>query len=146
MTIRATALFCEDIREEVGGTATVVGIVPDNAGIKRFPITLPKLGIYVRVSMPSDTERPRPMTIVLRHADGNEVNLADFTEDFVRETCATTRGQGSPLATFIATTIASPFPVLSEGRLLVLLRIVGGEEMVIGGMNFALAEGHQPQI
>jgi len=37
MTFNCVGIFCEDIREEVGGTHTIVGVMPDNISVAGPP-------------------------------------------------------------------------------------------------------------
>src|SRR4051812_10402904 len=44
-----TTIFCEDIRAEVGGKITFVGVYPSEMQVHvPFPFTMPKFGLWVR--------------------------------------------------------------------------------------------------
>jgi hypothetical protein len=44
--VRAMGVFCDDIREEVQGMHSLVGIYPDNVNVPVVPRMMPKLGLY----------------------------------------------------------------------------------------------------
>ena len=58
----AVALFCEDIREEMIGSETLVGVLPDNITVPSFPVAVPKLGVYVRIHV-NATQPPKNMRV-----------------------------------------------------------------------------------
>lgn len=134
--ITGSTLFCEDIREEVGGSATLVGVMPDNIGVPGVPGALPKLGIYTRFAVPSDGE-PKAMQVVLRAPDGEESVLGDFAVELVRQSCADAQERGNPIAGFVSTAMAGPFPIKEQGRFLAILR-VGRKDLITGSLNFEI--------
>lgn len=48
----AHALFCDDVRQEVNGKVTYVGVYGPDMLVTRFPVTLPKLCVATFVSVP----------------------------------------------------------------------------------------------
>lgn len=51
--LHANCVFSEDIRQEIAGTSTIVGVLSSTVEVLDFPVTLPKLAVYVRVFVPS---------------------------------------------------------------------------------------------
>jgi len=51
-----TAIFCDDIREEVDGKHTLVGVYGSHLISSEFPGIVAKLGILVRANLPLDSE------------------------------------------------------------------------------------------
>lgn len=47
-------LFCEDVRPELAGSASLVGVMNDNLEVSGLPAVLPKLVTYTRVIFPTD--------------------------------------------------------------------------------------------
>lgn len=137
--ISALTLFCDDIREETGGSVTIVGVAPDNIGVPGVPGMVPKFGIYTRISIPSDQKPPKAMQVLLRDPDGEDMILGVFTSDFLKKTCEEARERGNPIAGFISNAMASPFPVKTAGRFVAIVR-VDKEELVSGTVNFEISE------
>jgi hypothetical protein len=134
--ITAVAFFCQDIREEVGGTNTLVGVMSDNTQVPRIPFALGRFGIYARALLPLTVE-PHDLALIMRLPDGTDVKVGEYTEDFIRSAIEEARETGTPAVGIIATSTASPFPVLAEGVHRLLLK-AGEEEKLIGMMNFTL--------
>jgi hypothetical protein len=47
-------LFCDDIRHEMGGKLSFIGVYSDSLFVNAFPVTLPKLCLFVKVVTPAD--------------------------------------------------------------------------------------------
>ena len=47
-------LFCDDIRHEMGGKLSFIGVYSDSLFVNAFPVTLPKLCLFVKVVIPAD--------------------------------------------------------------------------------------------
>lgn len=85
-------LFCEDVREEKGGSVTLVGLMPDNINLDVIgeappdaARTMPKVCIYARVNF--DVDQPvknvdlhliftDTVSIPIGKIDGNVIDLA----------------------------------------------------------------------
>ncbi|MGY0561669.1 DUF6941 family protein [Luteimonas sp. A277] len=50
----AHAVYCDDIREEVGGKSTLVGVYHGSLMVQSFPATLPKLCVVLQVVLPAE--------------------------------------------------------------------------------------------
>ncbi|MGC2962940.1 DUF6941 family protein [Paraburkholderia graminis] len=47
-------LYCDDIRQEIGGKITFVGVYNAFLGVEEAPVVLPKLSIHVSFVVPAD--------------------------------------------------------------------------------------------
>lgn len=47
-------LFCDDIRYEIGGKLSYIGVYSDGLIVPTFPVTLPKLCLVVKIVTPAD--------------------------------------------------------------------------------------------
>jgi hypothetical protein len=45
-------LFCEDIRIEIGGTVSLVGVLPHGINVPELPFELGNLGVFTRLKLP----------------------------------------------------------------------------------------------
>ena len=50
----AHASYCDDIRDEVGGKSTLVGMYHGALLVQSFPVTLPKLCVMLQVVLPAE--------------------------------------------------------------------------------------------
>jgi hypothetical protein len=50
-----TTIYCEDLRHEVGGKITLVGVYNNICGVESFPVTLPKIAVMLRLVGPADS-------------------------------------------------------------------------------------------
>lgn len=51
---RVELLFCDDIREEVGGKRSLMGVYSDELIVKKFPSTISKLCVFVKLLAKTD--------------------------------------------------------------------------------------------
>lgn len=49
-----TTVFCEDVRQEIGGKITLVGVFNSVCVINSFPVTLPKIAVMLQVIGPME--------------------------------------------------------------------------------------------
>lgn len=88
------ALFCDDIRHEIGGKLSYIGVYSGGLFVPVFPVTLPKLCLSVKVVTPAD-EPLRSLTLHVLKDEGilqeiaiDEGQLAaasDSAEDMTEE-------------------------------------------------------------
>ncbi len=76
-------IFCDDIRHEVGGKLSYIGVYSSSMYVNKFPAILPKIGLSVKVISPA--EQPlRSMTLrVLR--DDEALQTIELNEDQLKE-------------------------------------------------------------
>jgi hypothetical protein len=71
------ALYCDDVRAEVGNKLTLVGCYGTDLLLNTFPIVLPKLAVYVRAYTPA--EKPfQKLVIRLRQNDEQVIGELEF--------------------------------------------------------------------
>ena len=116
----AISLFVEDIRDEVAGTHSIIGIMPDNISVPDAPVTLPKIGIYTRILLHPDFD-PQPIEIVLAK-DENEQSLTTIGVELSEQTLRESREAGSNICGLISKMVVAPFQVRTAGRVRVLAR------------------------
>jgi hypothetical protein len=139
--VTAIALFCEDIREEVGGTFTIVGIYPDNVNLTKIPAILPKLCVYIRVNFGPDAAAKSIKTIKahLSIPDGQSIELGEMDTAKVQEAIAAVKTSGKQSGVILRTYF-SGFNVPKAG-LLQLQVEVGGETYLAGALNVVEGPG-----
>lgn len=99
------ALFCEDIREEVGGTFTLVGIMPDNLNVLTLPGFIPKLCIYIRIQYQPDAKLGEiKARLIQPEGDPMELGHIDqaMVENSLKEAQRTGRMSGLILRAYLA--------------------------------------------
>lgn len=66
-------LVCDDIRQEIGGKTTLVGIYNDQIGFyeqaEQSPLSLPKLGLFVRLQLEASDVSITGLELVVRQGD-----------------------------------------------------------------------------
>lgn len=62
-------IFCDDIRHEINGKVSYIGVYSESLLAPVFPITLPKLCISLKVTTPSDHPFRKLVVRVLRDDD-----------------------------------------------------------------------------
>lgn len=144
--ISGYSLFCEDIREEIGGRFTLVGVMRPAIGISEFPTTLAKLGIMSKVMR--DPESREPLTVrVVYHLPSGEIRI------LAEETSPSHQGPVPPpifpalsglnaqvLETHI---VFSPLKLEAPGRIEVIAE-TSGQETLIDALSFAVIPTDHP--
>jgi hypothetical protein len=141
------AIFCEDIRVEVGGIVSLIGILPDHIQVETAgelqkradgetneARALPKLGIYVRIAFDPDTDLEPPQ--VLLSIDGDEpVRLGEIPAETVQKARKEAKSRGNLLAgvIFRAKTTGFRIPKLGVARVDVK---IGKTTHLAGALNF----------
>ena len=136
--MRCISLFCLDVREETGGTHSVIGVLPDNVQTKQLPFFFPKVAVYTRVYLSID-EPPSPIRIILRDPEGEQEELAKIDMELVKGTIETARKEQSPSAGLISTASRVGFSTEKLGRFCVDVE-KDGIQIVSGSLNFKMAQ------
>lgn len=63
-------IFCEDVRQEVSGSATYVGVFPANLILDQFPVTFPRLAAVGWISWPVGLPSPEDIRAEVRMPHG----------------------------------------------------------------------------
>jgi hypothetical protein len=142
------AVFCEDIREEKGGTLSLIGVVPDNInisnppnepGVMNFDATvrmLSKLCIYIRINFDPEYDLPEAkFRLILPNND--QMDLGGIDPVTIKRAQQQAKDKGNPLAGVIGRIILAGFRIPSAG--LLKLEVILDKEIYLGGaLNFQL--------
>lgn len=133
------AIFCEDIREEVGGTHSIIGVISDTAQVEGMPGAMPKLGIMLRMAF--DANRPpKKLSTMLRWKGAAEhLSRQDVDPNTIASAAADTLSDGTAVMSIIARYVASPLPVSKEDQLQAVV-FIDDIEYVVGSLNFRMAK------
>jgi hypothetical protein len=139
-------IFCEDIREEVGGTYTIVGVMPDNINIAGQPpapevggtLLMPKLAIYLRVNI--ETSKKPAGSIAARASIPGlpEIPMGELTAEAIDHAFADSAAKNNPLVGIIFKAAVSPVQLSQSGIASAFVRI-GGEEILAATLNIQIA-------
>jgi hypothetical protein len=125
-------IFCEDVRDEVGGTHTVVGILPDNVNIGALPGMIAKLAIYIRIQLDKDYN-PKVLKARMKIPGGIAFEIADLAE-LIRPTKEQAESSNMPFVGLVAKAIISPLQISQVGRIEAIVD-VDGTEYICGVLN-----------
>lgn len=135
----SVAMFAEDIREEVQGTMSLIGIFPDNInydkpeGQGQHP-QLPKLVVYVRTIISHSEPITDGLEIQFRSPSGLTLASNPVPAEFILEKQKETEANGSPQTTLISQIRMNPFPLIEDGRF-EIMTICGTESTLAGFIN-----------
>lgn len=140
MTASSVCIFCEDIREEKTGQDTIVGTFLDNLNLAGAPpptviatAVLPKLGIYLRINLPSDRDQPKSVSARVLNANGDVITKTTWSLDTIEKAFQDTRANRLPVVGLLMKFVASPMPI-SAGRIVSIVTI-DGVDQVAGTLN-----------
>lgn len=135
--ISIVALFCSDVRQERGGTETIVGVFPDNVDVPSIPSGFTQLCVYVRMHV-----RPSfcPTKIITRLVlpDGSELDRSEMEMGLFERSREKAVAGKSAYFGLIARFVMAPMPITQEGRLQAIVS-VDGKDHIAGALNFRLA-------
>jgi hypothetical protein len=77
MARHVETLFCDDIRHEVGGKLSYIGVYSGGLFVPAFPVTLPKLCLSVRIVTPAN----EPVRTLILRVLKDEENLQELALD-----------------------------------------------------------------
>ncbi len=131
--ISAVALFCSDVRQEKGGTETIVGVFPDNVNLPMIPCAFSQMYVYVRILiLPSY----RPASIVTRIVlpDGSEMDRSEMDLVTVETNREKVIASDASYIGLIVKFAVIPMQITQEGRLQVIVS-VDGQDHIAGMLN-----------
>lgn len=134
----ALALFCEDIRAEISGTDTLVGVLPDNIMVPRLPSIVPKFATYIRIFF-DPKEDSLAISSRLVHPDGQVLMENPVAWELVKQASEEATRDGNPYASIISRMVLSPFHLKIVGGMQVVVR-VGDQQILAGQLNVKSAE------
>lgn len=138
MTTYVHATYCDDIRQEVGGKITLVGIYAGQCLVPMIPCALPKLCVMINIS----ATRADPITsaVITGAFAGSEVFSMEMDEGQIAQIMAqsfSARPDGKHMM-LVVMGVMSPFNVSASGKL-TLKVIANGEELYCEGLEINLA-------
>jgi len=129
-------LFCEDIRQEIGGQVSLIGIFPRDIVVPQMPIIIPKLGLSLMFNFPLDQI---PLSIRMKIvAPWSPEPLFEIAHDGFRDAAMTVKRVNDAGIGGRTFHILSPFMIQEPGIIRVLITI-DGEDISAGSIEIALA-------
>lgn len=141
-------IFCDDIREEIGGKVTYVGVMHAGIGVENFPAVFPKLGLAVTYREAREAASiPMELAVVLEQDDAN-VEVVRVPIDLAAAEAAAEAASNGPLkgAYILAMVniVISPLQV-SRPSVLRVRAEGGGREVRLGALQINQSE-HLPAV
>lgn len=141
---RIEIVYCDDIRVEVGGKSSLMGIYLGDLFVNEMPVTLPKLCVWMNVVTPAN----QPFTKLRMRVMHDGIELLD-TLDLCDQDRPLTFGGDDDLPStndsFFAVNMAitlSPFQIDGEGILQVVAETDSGE---LKSRRLRIRKGPPPQ-
>jgi hypothetical protein len=136
--LNCIALFCDDVRDEINNTTTVVGIMPDNLFVTAIPGALQKLALYVRCNIDVRMTVTGPLQIFLQHTDGSRHLLQEIPPQFLNTQKANMTANGLPFMGIFSRFNFAQFMIPTPGLVSAIVRFEG-QETVCGVLNVGQA-------
>ena len=130
------AIFCQHIREEMGGTDTLIGILPDNVQLPSFPVALPNLSVYARIHL-SPSFTPDSISVSLVMPDEKALVVNELKPELILRAVSEANASGAPIAGLIVRVSIAQFVIVAPGRIRAIASI-NGQDHVCGALNFML--------
>ena len=133
--VSSVGLFCDDVRPEISGQQTIVGVYGDNLALSQIPGALPKLGFFVRVNFEMSFKF-ETLSHKLMLSNGTLFFENNIDADLIKQSINEAREVNSPIYGFKTFGVAMNFPVESAGRLN-LFSVVDGTDYLAATLNFS---------
>lgn len=127
-----SGIYCDDIRSEIGGKQSYMGVYNSDLLVQDFPAQLEKLWIQVTVRLPLDTKAENLTVIVLKNDESiADIPLPEGQLQSMRAMVAAASLDGPLAGQSLGCHIALQFPNLqmSEPGVIRLRAIVDGVEV-----------------
>jgi hypothetical protein len=134
----ALSVFAEDIREEVAGTQTIVGVMPDNMAVPSFPGLFPKIAVYTRISFDPGFP-PKNLSIACTLNDTLELAADTFATEMIEGSVRATRAKDGPIATLVSKILIGGITISGPSRIRVVVSNASGD-VLAGSLNIELVE------
>ncbi len=122
----AHAIYCDDIRQELGGKITLVGIYTGKCLIQTIPGILPKLCISISMAAPkTDPFRSIQVSAVFAGTEVVKMELDESQIHHILEANPSIEPKERKAMTLVLMGVISPFSVPSAGRLKVTVTADG---------------------
>jgi hypothetical protein len=138
------ALFCEDIREESGGTFSLVGVLPDNVGFVDSATAgkaavLPKLCAYIRINFDPNCNLPAPkFRLVL--PDGQAVDCGTIEKKIIDEGALGAKKTDMPLTAVFARIVLAPLRLPPVSGVMRFEVDLGGDVYLAAALNITVPD------
>jgi hypothetical protein len=139
--------FCEDIREEAGGTVTLIGLMPDNVNVeelkKQDEVSLSsrvitKVCVFVRANFDPD-DPTQEISLHLTLPNDQKFSLGKADAAVMQQAKQQAREKGSPLAGITLRAVLGGFSLPKLG-VMKLDATIGSERRLLAALNFAPSE------
>lgn len=131
------AVFCDDIREEVRGTFSVIGVMPDNLQVDGVPGVIPRLAVYVRAHF-DPHQQYSGFTVRLAFPNGQTLDIHQADAESVRKLQSDALAKDNPNVGLVIRAVYSPAPIPQTGRINILYIQEGEEPIICGSLNIVL--------
>jgi hypothetical protein len=145
VAVNCVGVFCEDIRDEVSGTHTIIGVMPDNIVIAAVPnseaggsLLFPRIGIYVRVNLDPSYKPDQPIIAKVSIPGMADFNLGEMGIESLNKAFAEAAEKKNPLVGIIFKGTVSPVQ-LTESGLAKATVTVGGNEILCAVLNIQIS-------
>jgi hypothetical protein len=145
VAVNCVGVFCEDIREEVSGTHTIIGVMPDNIVMTAAPnsdaaghLLFPRLGIYVRMNLDPSYKPDRPIIAKVSIPGMAEFTLGEMGIEALGKAYADSAEKKNPLVGIIFKGTVSPVQ-LTESGLAKATVTIGEKEILCATLNIQIA-------
>lgn len=134
----AHATYCDDVRHEIGGKTTFIGIYNGVLGSIEFPCLLPKLCMIVQLVTPIERDF-KHVTITGTFA-GQVIFNMDLPEEEIKKVRASgAENEDDKYASLQLMAIMSPFQVPAPGKLSLKV-IADGEPIHCSGLKMEVGD------
>lgn len=144
--MNSVGIFCEDIREEVGGTHTILGVMPDNVHLGGKPpgtndtsILIPKMGFYVRLNLETNGPIPREVAAEVAIPGRDVIKLGALSSEGIEKAFKDSVSNKLPFVGVIFKAAVSPLPIPKSGIAELRVRI-DGRMIVCGTLNIVFVD------
>jgi hypothetical protein len=138
--INCVGIFCEDIREEITGTHTIVGVMPDTIAMAGGPplqagmsYMIPRLGIYIRIHF-DPSMKPTAISSRVSIPGNPDFILGNMDVESVTNAIREATSRKFPIVGLIFKGTLSPLQI-SEFGVAKIIVTVDEEEIVCGIVN-----------
>lgn len=138
--ISAMSIFCEDVRHEVNGQRTLVGLLGDSISVDTIPGTISRVALFSRISVPIDFLL-ESLTLTLFDPDGNVIYAKSVDAELLPTSKQDAAARGNPSYGIVSDVKMQQFKVEKAGVFQVEMQV--NEQVVKSGfLNIALT-GHE---
>ncbi len=138
----AHAVYCDDVRQEVGNKISLIGVYHGKLFLPQFPVVLPKLGIALWVRTPA-TKPFRKLGFRVLIGDNQLVNVP--VDQSIVDSYLSMEPTTDPekISMFHTSLIMSPVPL--DGPTTIRVRVdTEDEELKAGALEIELAAPSEP--